>query len=126
MIKPELLLSQKDNINNKTGIKGESANNIEDDNILNNNDDNLNQEKRKDFSIHIKSNYKSANYQYFNNNNCSSSNKSKDKDTKSKQTKYLIANNEILNHLIYFTNSSNKTGILSGSSSNAKSEPEYQ
>ena len=52
--------------------------------------------------------------------------KSKDKDTKSKQTKYLIANNEVLNHLIYFTNYYNKTGMLQGSTSKTKSDPSYK
>ena len=63
--------------------------------------------------------------QYVTNNNCNTSNKSKDKETKSKQTigyKYLIGNNEALNHLIYFTNCSNKTAIIPGSNSKIKSE----
>ena len=55
-------------------------------------------------------------------NNCSSSNKSKDIETKSKYTKYLVGNNEALNHLIYFTNSLNKSGILQGTTSKTKSD----
>ena len=108
-------------------IKDEKENNLED-----NNNNNIIDEKQikeieqKDTTIRIKHNYKSGNYQYINNNNCSSSNKSKDKETKSKQTKYLVANNEVLNHLIYFTNSSNKTGLLPGTSSKTKSDPEFQ
>ena len=117
-------MNQKDNINIKTSAKERDGNNIEENKI--NEEKSNKDEKVKDFSIHIKANYKSGNYQYFNNNNCSSSNKSKDKETKSKQTKYLIANNEVLNHLIYFTNSSNKTGILPGINSKTKSDHEYQ
>ena len=90
--------------------------------IINSLNENQNEEKRKDYSTQIKSCFKSGYYQYVTNNNCNTSNKSKDKETKSKQTKYLIGNNEALNHLIYFTNSLNKTGILPGTSSKTKSE----
>ena len=87
-------------------------------------DEIANQElNQKNLTFCHKSNFKTAYYQYVNNiNNCSSSNKSKDKETKSKQTKYLIGNNEALNHLIYFTNASNKSAILPGSSSKTKSD----
>ena len=103
----------------------------EEDNKLENNNNNIEEKiiqelEQKDTSVHIKNNFKSGNYQYMINNNCSSSNKSKDKDTKSKQTKYLIANNEVLNHLIYFTNYYNKTGMLQGSTAKTKSDPSYK
>ena len=78
--------------------------------------------KPKNLTYCFGSNFKSAYYQYLNNNNCSSSNKSKDIETKSKYTKYLVGNNEALNHLIYFTNCSNKTAIIPGSNSKIKSE----
>ena len=90
--------------------------------IINSLNENQNEEKRKDYSTQIKSCFKSGYYQYVTNNNCNTSNKSKDKETKSKQTKYLIGNNEALNHLIYFTNCSNKTAIIPGSNSKIKSE----
>jgi hypothetical protein len=101
------ILKEKDNKNENMNILAVIAN------------QEINQ---KNLTFCLKSNFKTAYYQYVNNNNCSSSNKSKDKETKSKQTKYLIGNNEALNHLIYFTNASNKSGILPGTSSKTKSD----
>ena len=114
-------MSQKDNIIKKDSIKDEKDNNINDNN--NNIDEKQIKElEQKDTTVNIKHSYKSGNYQYIN-INCSSSNKSKDKETKSKQTKYLKADNEVLNHLIFFTNTGNKTGIFPGTSSKTKSDP---
>ena len=117
-------MSQKDNISKKNSIKDEKDNNNEDNNNIVE-EKQIKELEQRDTTVRIKHNYRSGNYQYMNNNNCFSSNKSKDKETKSKQTKYLIANNEVLNHLIYFTNS-NKTGLLPGTTSKTKSDPEFQ
>ena len=110
----------------KRNEKAEEDNKLENNNNKNIEEKIIQELEQKDTSVHIKNNFKSGNYQYMINNNCSSSNKSKDKDTKSKQTKYLIANNEVLNHLIYFTNYYNKTGMLQGSTSKTKSDPSYK
>ena len=111
-------MNQKDDISENNQRNG-YEDNLNKNNNINNNDGNINNKiNQEDISIKIESNFKSAYYQYLNNNNnCSLSNKSKDKETKSKQTKYLVGNNEILNHLIYFTNSSNKSGVFPGSNS---------
>ena len=111
-------MNHKDDLSENNQRDGHEVN-LNKDNNINNNEENINNIiNHEDISIKIKSNFKSAYYQYLNNNNnCTSSNKSKDKETKSKQTKYLVGNNEILNHLIYFTNSSNKSGVFPGSNS---------
>ena len=122
-MKSDIELNSKNNIEQNNQINEGKDKNIKDNNIINNIDKLENQEeKNKNLTYCFHSNFKSAYYQYLNNNNCSSSNKSKDIETKSKQTKYLIGNNEALNHLIYFTNSLNKTGILPGTTSKTKSE----
>ena len=116
-------MNDKNNIEQKNQANEEKDKNIKENIKINNIDEIDNKEiKQKNLTYCFGSNFKSAYYQYLNNNNCSSSNKSKDIETKSKQTKYLIGNNEALNHLIYFTNSLNKTGILPGASLKTKSD----
>ena len=116
-------MNNKNNIEQKNQTNEKKNENMKENNNMINIDELDNKDiKQKNLTYCFGSNFKSAYYQYLNNNNCSSSNKSKDIETKSKYTKYLKGNNEALNHLIYFTNSLNKTGILQGTSLKTKSD----